>query len=300
LQKRVAQATLFFLCYNPDVLIDSHTHIFPPEIIKERESYLRIDAEFASIYSRPAARLETAEELIESMDKSGVDMSIACGFGWQHKDLCKRHNDYILESIARFPKRLAGLVIVVPETDDGALAELERCVKAGARGIGEMRPSVETLDTSHDSLWTGIASLLVEKSLVCLFHASDPVGHPYPGKGGLTPEALYPFIARHQDLKFVLAHWGGGMPFYGLMPEVKRALANTWFDTAASRFLYSPGVYKQAAEIIGTDRILFGSDYPLMPQSRAVDDIKQSDLPADSVAAILGLNASRLFGIADG
>jgi uncharacterized protein len=282
------------------VLIDAHTHIFPPAVIGDRERYLRSDVEFASIYSKSAAKLITAEELIDSMDKSGIDMSIVCGFGWTRHELCVRHNDYILESIARYPKRLAGLVTIRPEVGDLATRELERCVNADAKGLGEMRPSLESLDTSHDSLWTGIASLLSEKALICLFHASEPVGHPYPGKGGLTPQVLYPFIARHPELKFVLAHWGGGMPFYELMPDVRKTLMNTWFDTAASPFLYSPGIYKQAIDIIGAERILFGSDYPLMPQPRALNDVKMQSLPAGAAESILGLNTSRLLGIIDG
>ena len=68
------------------------------------------------------------------------------------------------------------------------------------------------------------------------------------------------------------------MPFYALMPEVKKALANTWFDTAASPFLYDPAIYGQAIDTVGAEHILFGSDYPLMPQSRAIKEIQSIDI----------------------
>ena len=290
----------FYLCYNRLVIIDSHTHIFSPEVISNRERYIQADAGFAELYSRPSARLATAEELVGSMDKNGIDMSVVCGFGWMRQELCGEANDYMLECIARYPGRLVGLATLRPEAGDCALYELERCVKGGIRGIGEMRPPAASMDIAFDSLWTPLVRFLIENRLVCLFHASEPVGHPYPGKNNLTPQALYPFIARYPGLKTILAHWGGGMPFYALMPEVKRALSNTWFDTAASPFLYDPTIYKQVIEIAGAGHILFGSDYPLLPQTRAIREVRDLAIPAHHIDSILGLNAERLLEISGG
>lgn len=281
-------------------MIDAHTHIFSPRVISDRKRYLEADAEFAALYSHPAARMVSAEELIDSMDKTGIDMSVVCGFAWSQAELCAESNDYILESIARYPDRLLGLAVIRPEDGKSALKELERCIQGGVRGLGEMRPHPSTLESTFDSVWTPIVKLLVENRLVCLFHSSEPVGHTYPGKGGLTPQLLYPFIARHPGLRVVLAHWGGGLPFYCLMPEVKQALANTWFDTAASPFLYSQAIYKQAIELVGEGHILFGSDYPLMPQSRAISEIRSLLLSEASQDAILGGNAAGLLEIKGG
>jgi len=279
------------------VLIDSHTHIFSPEVIRGRQRYFQADSEFAALYSRPSARLATAEELIESMDKHGIDRSVVCGFGWSRQELCGESNDYILDSIARYPDRLSGLVTLSPEGGDAALYELERCAKGGIRGIGEMRPPAASLDTAFDSLWSPLARFLIDRGLLCLFHSSEPVGHPYPGKGDLTPQVFFPFILRYPGLKIVLAHWGGGMPFYALMPEVKKALANTWFDTAASPFLYDPAVYRQAIVTVGSGHILFGSDYPLLSQKRVIEEITGLSLPQGDVNNILGLNALKLLGM---
>ena len=63
------------------------------------------------------------------------------------------------------------------------------------------------------------------------------------------------------------------MPFYALMPEVKAALKNVYFDTAASPFLYTPQVYGQVAQLVGAEKILFGSDYPLISQRRFFKEI---------------------------
>jgi predicted TIM-barrel fold metal-dependent hydrolase len=137
---------------------------------------------------------------------------------------------------------------------------------------------------------------IVANDLVLLLHCSEPVGHQYAGKGDSTPERLYPLIARHPNLKLVCAHWGGGLPFYGLMPEVKKALGNVYFDTAASPYLYHPQIYQQVVQILGTEHILFGSDYPLLRQSRLLDEIRSLELSQESQESVLSGNAIRLLG----
>ncbi len=134
-------------------------------------------------------------------------------------------------------------------------------------------------------------------NLLLLVHASEPVGHIYPGKGAATPGRLYPFIAAFPDLPVVCAHWGGGLPFYALMPEVRQALENVYFDTAASSFLYRPEIYAIVAGLVGGDRVLFGSDYPVMSAGRILREIEASGLDEKTRGEILAGNARRLLGI---
>jgi len=135
--------------------------------------------------------------------------------------------------------------------------------------------------------------------LILLTHASEPVGHNYPGKGTITPDMFYPFITSYPDLTIVCAHWGGGLPFYALMPEVKQAMSNVFFDTAASPLLYSPQIYNQVIQLVGAEKILFGSDYPLLAQSRLLEEIRALDLPEATRDLILSGNAQRMLGIKD-
>ena len=79
------------------------------------------------------------------------------------------------------------------------------------------------------------------------------------------------------------------------MPEVAQALSNVYFDTAATSFLYRDQVFQHVAEFVGGEKILFGSDYPLIAQSRALARIDSLDLPPQLKAQILGDNAQRLL-----
>jgi predicted TIM-barrel fold metal-dependent hydrolase len=279
------------------MIVDFHTHVFPPQIKKNRNKYIERDPCFAILYSDSKAKMATAEELIAGMDEAGVDISVILNIGWTTHELCVETNDYIIDSVSRYPQRLVGFCAVQPQSPKAAVAEIERCAKAGIKGVGEMRPDIQLFDLGDEVVMEPMVEVLKKHQLVLLLHASEPVGHDYPGKGGITPDMLYPFITSFPDLTIVCAHWGGGMPFYALMPEVKQAISNVYFDTAASPFLYTPQVYNQVIQLVGAGKILFGSDYPLLAQRRLLEEIKAVDLPEETKNLMLSGNALRLLGI---
>jgi predicted TIM-barrel fold metal-dependent hydrolase len=279
------------------MIIDFHTHVLSPRIKENRSRYVEKDPAFADIYSDKRAKIATADDLIDAMDRDGVDVSVIVNYGWSTHELCVETNDYILESINRYPKRLIGFCTVQLDACEAALSEIERCVRGGVKGIGEIRPDMQSLDFTKKAVMEPFVQLLKEHKLILLTHATEPVGHTYPGKGKVTPEILYPFITNFPDLAIVCAHWGGGLPFYALMPEVRNALENVYFDTAASPFLYRQEIYHQVCQLIGADRILFGSDYPLMPQSRVLFEINNIDISNEYKNMILSDSARRLLGI---
>lgn len=279
------------------MIIDFHTHVLPPQIKNDRSRYVESDPAFAQIYSDSKAKIATADDLIRSMDADGVDVSVIVNYGWNTHELCVETNDYILESVARYPKRLIGFCGVSSYDSKNSLKEIERCAKGGARGVGEIRPDTQSPDITSRKKMGPFVEVLREHGLILLTHASEPAGHSYPGKGEVTPDMLYPFIQHFPGLPVVCAHWGGGLPFYALMPEVKKAMENVYFDTAASPFLYRSEIYREVSRMVGADRILFGSDYPLMPQRRVLNEINDTGLPEKDRAMILSGNARKLLGI---
>jgi len=279
------------------MIIDFHTHVLPPRIKEDRSPYVSADQAFARIYSGEKAGIATAEDLIDSMDRDGVDISVIVNYSWSTHELCVETNDYILESVARYPQRLYGFCAINSYIDDISLMEIERCARAGVKGVGELRPDTQSIDFTDTEMIKPFADLLGKLNLIVLTHASEPVGHIYDGKGVATPGLLYMFIANLGALPVVCAHWGGGLPFYALMPEVRKALENVYFDTAISPFLYRPEIYRHVSEIIGADKILFGSDYPVLPASRLLKEIDEIGLPGEDKAEILAGNARRLLNI---
>ncbi len=278
------------------MIIDFHTHIVPPTVKERRQEYLN-DACFRSLYSQPKAKLATAEEVITCLDEHNIDKCVVLNLGWTSHELCVQTNDYILEAISKYSQRLIGFCAIQPLAGDKAIKELERCAESGARGVGELRSDTQGFDIRDSNLMGPLVETMMKYNLILLTHASEPIGHQYFGKGSITPELLYPFIQAFPELKLVCAHWGGGLPFYALMPEVAKALANVYFDTAATPFLYQPQIFRHIVEIIGSDKILFGSDYPLMPPRRVIDQIEIASLNPQDKTKILGGNARMLLSM---
>lgn len=279
------------------MIVDFHTHIFPPRFNEYREEYAARDPLFARIYAKPNAKIASCDDLIAIMDEEGIDRSVILNANWSSLELCQETNDHIMESISRYPDRLVGFCSLPPKAEEAAIAELERCVHGGIRGIGEMRPDFHGLERGDEAVMDTIFEVALRHRLMLLVHASEPVGHEYVGKQKITPDVLEKLINRFPDMTIICAHWGGGLPFYALMPEVAEALKNVFFDSSASPYLYRPEIFRHVAQIVGVEKILFGSDYPLMPPSRVMKQLLSLDMGEGAEALILGGNARRLLGL---
>ena len=277
------------------MIIDFHTHIFPEEIREDREKYFPYEPAFKLLYSSPKSKLAGAKEIVDSMDIEGVDKSVVFGFPWRSSDLSKRHNDYILEAVDRFPERLAGFCCIDPFNKD-AVPEVVRCLEAGLSGIGEIAFYQSGIDEASQEKLKPLMEICEDKNLPVLIHTNEPVGHYYPGKTPNTLEQIYNLVRKFSNNKIVLAHWGGGMFFFNLLKkEVGEYLKNVYFDTAASPFLYYPQIYQIAIQIIGKNKILFGSDFPLLKPAQYFKEFEKAGLSKDEIKSICGNNAAGLL-----
>ena len=281
----------------PARVVDAHVHVFPPHFVTARDDFIARDRWFELLYTNPKSLLATAESLIEAMDHAGVASALLCGFPWSDAGICREHNAYMADAVARFPERLGWLGIVVPTAATGS-ADLTWCVEHGAAGIGELNADAQGFDWSEPERFETVVRMCIDLNRPVLLHASEAVGHAYPGKGTATPERILPFIERYPELRVVAAHWGGGLPFFELMPEVAAATLNVVYDCAASTYLYRPQVFRTVLDLVGPERVLFGSDYPVLRMDRFLDrvlDLNWRD--AAERDAVLSANARRVFAL---
>ena len=281
------------------MIIDFHCHILPPSFSRRHLELTKLDATFATLFPEAGGKAATAEMLVEAMDDAGITLSVAMGFGWENEAVAQETNDYLIRAVKRYPERLVGFCSVNPMWGKNQVcAEIERCAASGLKGIGELHPDCQGFDITDWADMAPMMELARDLEWPVLIHTSEPVGHQYPGKGRTTPDRAYALIRNFPENIIICAHWGGGLPFYGLMPEVPGELANVYFDTAVSPFLYKPDIFNVASRTIGADKILFATDYPLIQHRRLIGQVEQSCLDPRSQAAILGGNAAKLLGLA--
>ena len=278
-------------------VVDAHVHVFPLEMCAGRSTHIERDRWFSSLYGNPKAMLATAEDLVASMDGAGIARSIACGFPWADSGLCREHNAYLADAAHRFPDRLSWLGIVNPRADT-AERDARWCFENGASGLGEINADAQGIDLRDSQAFRAIAGVCIEADHPLLLHASEHVGHAYPGKGTATPEKLLALLSSFLDLRVVAAHWGGGLPFYELMPEVAALTGRLSYDSGASTYLYGFQVFRTVLDIVGRDRVLFGSDYPVLKQGRFLELTRATSWRSDDEqAAVLSENAVRVYGL---
>lgn len=275
--------------------IDFHTHIFPPEIRENREKFFPGEPAFELLYGQPKARMVGASELLEGIKKDGVDKAVTFGFPWKSTATAKIHNDYVIEASRRFPESVIPLACFDPLSDD-ATKEAARCFDLGFKGVGELAFYADGDQTENIRAIRPIVELCREKRALILIHANEPVGHNYPGKAKAGLRFYYDIAVECKGIPLILAHWGGGLFFFNMLKkEAREILHDVYYDTAASPFLYTKDIYRLAIDIIGVEKVLYGSDYPLLPPGRYFKEMAHAGLDEEEQKKIQGENAKRLL-----
>jgi uncharacterized protein len=280
-------------------VIDAHVHIFSPETIRNRERVCAAEPWFGLLYANPAATLASAGDLLTAMDQAGVLCAVAAGFPWRDSGRARHENDFLADASASSEDRIAWLANM-PPADPGAAVEAARCFALGASGIGEINADAQGVELTEPGMFAAVAEVCIAHGRPVMLHASEPLGHGYPGKGTATPDRMLTFIRENSGLDLVLAHWGGGLPFYELMPEVADACARVVYDTAASTYLYRPGVFRAVLDIIGAGRVLWGSDHPVLSMGRFLRrTLDGAGLRDEEIGPVMGANARRVYRLGE-
>ncbi|MEW6352284.1 MAG: amidohydrolase family protein [Thermodesulfobacteriota bacterium] len=277
------------------MIIDAHVHLMPQKVREHRERFFAGEAAFEQLYGSEKARLADEDDIMRYLDDSGIDQAVVFGFPWQSHDLVRQNNEEIWEFHERHRDRVIPFAVLAPEGRDLVEAEAARVIKAGFRGIGELAvyhggwtlEGFETLDP--------VLKMAGDAQIPVVIHVNEPVGHEYPGKIDVDYPGLLRIIESNPDVDFILAHFGGGIFVYGLMPEIARILRRTYLDTAAGPYLYQAKVFEVVRSIMGPDKLLFGSDYPLLGLKRYLKELDRAGVDGEFRRGILGGNLQRLL-----
>ncbi len=215
----------------------------------------------------------TWEDILRVMDRMGINVSVVNGITNPNY---QQENDKVGQLIKHYPDRVIGAMAINPMYQKDINEEMIRCYEdLGFRGI-KIHELVQQQDFSYTYTPAFLDPILeFANSYECpiLFH-------------GLINESM---VKSHPRASFICAH--GPMNI-----EMSRNLAkydNFYVDTAYTVTL--AGVFEYLVEILGAERVLFGSDAPINPMSVRLAQLLSARIPDADLEKILGQNAARLY-----
>ena len=273
---------------------------------------------------------------VEWMDEHDIDRTIAMistpnpnegPFSVEEStELIRAINDGFAEAQADYPDHVDALGVLPLRDPEAALEELDRIegdldlagvgLPSSVRGEKLSKPELEPVFDRLDSL--------------------DLPAFMHPGRNALndslegdewmfTPLAIFPtettfqlgrlifdgFFDKH-DFDLVVGHMGGALPYLAGRLERGRDQFRSDDDVPperpildyVERFYYDSISFhvpamRAAIETVGTDHLLFGTDYPFGMEKAewSLRDVDELDLDADDHAAVMGGNAAKLFDL---
>jgi len=284
-------------------IIDAHVHLYPPEAGREPAAWAATHGEmhWAALCTRrrkngqPVQGFPSVDQLLRDMDAAGVAKAVLLGWYWENHAACAWQNRFYADCVRAHPDRLAAFASVHPKAGPAAFDEVRRAAGDGLIGLGELSPHSQHFGID-DPVWRQILALAAELKMPVNLHVTDPAGGEYPGRVETPLEDFVRLAQEFPATTFILAHWGGGLAY----AQRLSAFPNVCFDTAAFPLMYEPAVFRQALAALPADRVLYGSDYPLIlyPQTETAPEFAGflNELKsAGASPAVLGGNAARLF-----
>ena len=249
------------------MIVDAHTHRYPEEVLEDPQSFAQLHKEWhwlelvSSDNKKSLQGWSSREKMIADMDKSEVERAVLLGWYWENPETCELQNQWCSQWIARDPDRFIGFFSLHPELQN-PIESLKRSMDLGFLGIGECHPWLQGASMQNEN-WMKCMEFAASEGWPVTFHVTEPVGHDYPGRVQ-TPFEEFLWLARQlPELKIILAHAGGLFPFYELNPKIRPVLKNVHYDLAACPLLYDPEIYRKLIDVVGVEKILWGTDYPL-------------------------------------
>jgi predicted TIM-barrel fold metal-dependent hydrolase len=209
-------------------------------------------------------------------------------------------NDEVSDLVGRSEGRLIGFASVDPWKGKAAIRELERCRELGLVGV-KLQPITQAFSMSNPRfrpLWDACQSL----GMPLLVHTGTTgIGAGAPGGRGLHLKYGRPVpdiddvAAEFPNLTIIAAHFA--WPWHLELLAVARHKGNVYIDLSGWAPRYLPAEVIQYCNSVMPEKFLFGSDFPLFPPDRWLEEFGRLDLKDGVREKVLYENACRILGI---
>jgi len=277
--------------------IDMHVHVetdghghasLPPDLEAAASRYFKVDG--------PRPDVDSIADYYRARKMAAVIFTVDAEINLGHPPLSSAE---IAASAAAHNDVLIPFGSVDPRRPD-AVARVHALVEdAGVRGF-KFHPTVQGFDPS-DERYYPVFEAIRDAKVPALFHTGQTgIGAGMPGGRGFRlglsrPGLLEPVAADFPDLQVIMAH--PSVPWQDEALAIAVHKTNVWIDLSGWRPKYFPPELVRYANTLIKDRVLFGTDFPLLTPDRWLDDAQHVGFSADAMPGILRGNAMRLLGL---
>jgi predicted TIM-barrel fold metal-dependent hydrolase len=211
------------------------------------------------------------------MDAAGVDMAMVCSLAQRIE------NDFIIDLVKAYPKRLFGFGQVMPQADD-ALDEIARMAEAGLSGL-KLHPSMHGYHVADHGLLDPVFEACARYKLPVLINSLDDAF--------CAPLAIEEIARNHPQVPTIIAHMGAvwNVPEAIIVAERQPHL---YLETSATLLADVRRAYAR----LGPTKILMGSEWPGSDFDLERMKIAKAIPNEHDRALVEGGNMARILGIA--
>lgn len=248
-------------------IIDAHMH---PYLAKDRNFPFHMPEDFSEFFA--------------VQKRAGIGLS--CGSfsiagGGTDPEMLKQCNDNVLSTFRDHPEEFYPGVNISPLLPDLSCSEIERFYKLGLRWIGELAWYTMKYEKFDLPGMRPVCDLAAQFDMPVCLHPS-------------TLEDLDSLFSRFPKVRFVLAHpetsWSISATY-----QLGQKHKNMFIDLSGSG-LFRMGMLKKGVELLGAERILFGTDYPICSPGMNVAGVLFEELSERDTRLILRDNFLNLIG----
>ena len=196
-------------------------------------------------------------------------------------------NDAMLDLQTQHPANVRCYVAVNPNDRGAAVAEIDRCVAAGAIGL-----KLAAARRADDAVVQPVIDRARTHGLPVLHHIWQQRKRHWPSQDISDGRDLALLAARNPDVWFILAHIGGGGDYQHTFAAV-REVPNVLLDLSGSGA--DRGMLDAAAATVGARRLMWGADITLDTGLAKLWALEHVGLSSDELADVRWRNARRIF-----
>lgn len=260
-------------------IIDAHCHIYPDKIAQKAAEST------GHFYGLPMSLDGKISTLSDYGQAAGIDHFIVQSVATTPKQVSSI-NHFIADAVRESNGKFTGLGTLHPDSED-IKADIDELISLGLKGV-KLHPDIQQFKID-DYRMLRIYELC-EGRLPILMHTGD---HRYDLS---NPNRMQPILEIYQNLTVIGAHFGG----WSVWDEATQALSryeNFYVDCSSSLYAMTPQKAKELIMVYGTNRVLFGTDYPMWEPKAELERFMQIDLTEKEREDILYHNAARIFEI---